>query len=80
MPRKNYQKTSNARSRTSVPTLDIVLSSRATCRSKRRFPTEKQAAYAAETQELQVQSIELRTYHCTNCGGWHLSRQKSNSR
>lgn len=45
------------------------------CQSKRRFGTEKQAESAAEHQELIQHNLELSTYRCELCGGWHLTRR-----
>lgn len=47
----------------------------ATCESKRRFPTEKQAEQAAEVQMLTDMRLELSVYHCPHCHTWHLTRQ-----
>ena len=69
MPRRNYSKKRQTTPYV-APTPDVA------CREKRRFPTEKQAIYAAETQELQHPEIELRTYECQFCGDWHLTRSK----
>jgi len=46
------------------------------CAAKRRFPTEKQAVSAADTQMLVQPNVELHVYECPNCGGWHLTRTK----
>lgn len=43
------------------------------CANKRRFPTEKQALYAAETQVLSDMQLTLGVYKCDSCRGWHLT-------
>ncbi|AHB42408.1 hypothetical protein RAAC3_TM7C00001G0562 [Candidatus Saccharibacteria bacterium RAAC3_TM7_1] len=47
----------------------------ATCESKRRFPTEKQAEQAAEVQMLTDMQLELKVYHCLHCHKWHLTNR-----
>lgn len=46
------------------------------CGSKRRFPNERQANEAADYQMLVKPELELSTYKCEFCGGWHLTRQQ----
>ena len=48
-----------------------------TCQAKRRFPDEKSALAAAGIQQLSDMSLELFAYKCNECGGWHLTRQKT---
>ncbi len=45
------------------------------CQSKRRFPTEKQAARAADDQMLTDFHLRLGIYRCEHCQGWHLTNQ-----
>jgi len=47
------------------------------CEQKRRFGTEKEAQDAAEYQMLLKPNLELSTYKCDLCGGWHLTRSQS---
>lgn len=44
---------------------------------KNRYISEQQARIAAEQQELlnANSGLKLKTYHCSFCGGWHLTRQ-----
>ena len=78
MPRKNYPKNRKKTPYVAPPTLDIASTPYVACRKKRRFPTEKIAQTAADTQELTDFSLQIDIYRCQFCGGWHLtSRQKS---
>jgi hypothetical protein len=45
------------------------------CQQKRRFDNEKAAEKTADHQMLITPNLELTTYHCELCGGWHLTRQ-----
>ena len=74
MPRKNRSNPRQTTPPMTSPALYIA------CREKRRFPTQRQAIHAAETQELQQSDLELRTYRCPQCQGWHLSRSKDRQR
>lgn len=47
------------------------------CTAKRRFRSEFEAQRAAELQMLMQPTLELRVYHCPECGGWHLTRSLS---
>lgn len=42
------------------------------CGTKRRFTREADALKALEQQEL-LNNVELRTYKCPLCSGWHLT-------
>lgn len=46
-----------------------------TCRTKRRFSSEKAALAAAELLELQG-GHGFSVYKCERCAGWHLSSNK----
>jgi len=50
------------------------------CDQKRRYPTERQAKETADHQMLVNPSLELATYKCPECHGWHLTRQHHNER
>lgn len=43
------------------------------CQNKRRYPTEKQARTAADTQMLTNMQLELDVYQCLYCRHWHLT-------
>jgi hypothetical protein len=43
------------------------------CQQKRRFKNEVDATKAAELQMLMQPGLELSTYLCNTCGGWHLT-------
>jgi hypothetical protein len=45
------------------------------CQSKRRFATEREAQETAEHQMLLKPGLQLATYKCELCGGWHLTRR-----
>lgn len=49
------------------------------CQAKRRFPSEKAAQIAADTGMLIQPTVELRVYHCEQCGNWHLTSVKANT-
>ena len=67
MPRRNNQQKN--------PTIKRVTSMPAsTCKSKRRFSTEKIAIRAADDQMLKNSDLNLTIYKCSSCQGWHLTR------
>ena len=72
MPRKNYPKRSLKTSYVAAVPVNLATPGQTACQQKRRFATEKQAAYQAETLEL-VHMTRLNTYHCMICRGWHLT-------
>jgi len=47
------------------------------CQRKRRFKSEADALQAIETAALYDIRVELLTYACPYCTGWHLSSVKS---
>jgi hypothetical protein len=47
------------------------------CQRKRRFKTDRDALEALEKASLFDMKIELKTYLCPFCNGWHLSSVKS---
>ena len=71
MPRRNYPKNTSRKKHIpphiALETLDIA------CRAKRHFSTEKQANNAAEAGMLANMQLELDTYQCAHCHGWHLT-------
>lgn len=48
------------------------------CQNKRRFANEREAREAADHQMLLKPDLQLSTYKCELCGGWHLTRQTKN--
>lgn len=76
MPRKNYPKKPKKTLHIASSTPDIASTLYVACREKRRFPTEKQAQYAADTGMLTDTNVELDIYECVHCGGWHLTSKK----
>lgn len=46
---------------------------------KNRYKSKKEAEAVAREQEIIFanQDLELAVYLCSNCGGWHLTRKKS---
>lgn len=46
------------------------------CQSKRRYNTQQEAGDTAEHQMLIKSELQLTTYKCELCGGWHLTRTK----
>lgn len=46
------------------------------CESKRRFSQEQQATDAADHQMIIKPELELSTYKCEFCSGWHLTRRQ----
>jgi len=52
---------------------------RETCESKRRFATEAEARAAALWDRTQF-GVRLISYRCEECDGWHLTRDRSQSR
>ncbi len=46
------------------------------CERKRRFKTETEAQDAIEHASLMDIRLELKTYQCPYCNGWHLSSVK----
>ena len=46
------------------------------CQRKRRFGNEHEALKAIEDAGLMDIRLELRTYLCPYCDGWHLSSSK----
>lgn len=45
------------------------------CQTKRRFDGKIQAESAAKYQNVLDANVELSTYRCELCGGWHLTRR-----
>jgi len=43
------------------------------CQKKRRFSSEREAKEAADYQMALKPELELTTYKCELCGGWHLT-------
>lgn len=74
MPRKNHSRKPSKTPYLAWSTPHIAPTLHMVCREKRRFPTEKQARYAADTQELTQPDLELDVYQCQQCRGWHLTR------
>lgn len=46
------------------------------CRSKKRFSNQLDAIRAAELKNLEDTTLELTTYQCDTCKGWHLTRRQ----
>lgn len=44
------------------------------CLSKCRYGTPERATAKAESL-TRARRVKLYTYHCTYCGGWHLTRR-----
>ena len=44
---------------------------------KNRYNSEREARVVADQQELLFanQGLRLKVYHCSFCGGWHLTKQ-----
>jgi hypothetical protein len=57
-----------------TPTKHTRFSPMASCSAKRKFASEQAALKALEMQELLDMQLELQTYKCAECGGWHLTR------
>lgn len=51
---------------------------------KNRYPHERAAKEAADLQmeyaRERGETLELRTYRCPNCGGWHLTESRQHLR
>ena len=47
------------------------------CRSKRRYPTEREADDAAYRARMEGRSLGI--YLCDWCGGWHLTSRRPDS-
>ena len=47
------------------------------CRSKRRYPTEREADDAA--YRARMEGRQLGIYLCDWCGGWHLTSRRNDS-
>ncbi len=45
------------------------------CLAKRRYWSSTDALVMASRRHEQAGSPALATYHCRNCGGWHLTRR-----
>jgi hypothetical protein len=46
----------------------------ATCRQKRRFPSEREADDAV--YHARLEGRDLRAYECAWCRGWHLTSRR----
>lgn len=46
------------------------------CKEKRTYRSEADAAKAADLQMLMSPSVELSVYHCHDCKYWHLTSKK----
>lgn len=49
------------------------------CGSKRRLQSARHAEAQAELQMLEQPRLQLATYHCAECNGWHLTSVKPNN-
>ena len=56
--------------------LFIPAPTRRSC-GKNRYNSEREAREVADQQELLFanQGLLLKVYHCSFCGGWHLTKQ-----
>lgn len=43
------------------------------CQNKNKYFSEEEANDAAKF-EYEVRNIKLRSYHCSDCGWWHLTK------
>ena len=76
MPRRNQPKKHQKTLHIASPTPDVASMLHLVCREKRRFRTEKQAIYDAETRMLADLQLELDVYQCPVCRGWHLTSRR----
>lgn len=43
------------------------------CQNKNKYFSEEEADETAKHQ-LEVNGVKLRSYHCSDCGWWHLTK------